>query len=293
MKWRLHRRGSGLAWRDAGNRHGPPIVLLHGFFQDGRAWAEPLRRLPQAEVEQFHWIAVDLPGHGASAGVQLAALGQGAWPGLALLLDEAVDAALGRDRQRVTVVGYSFGGRAAAWWLGCTSAAMTQDSSLPWRGLAGRGVAAALLESAHPGLAASSAALRRQEDQARAVAVLQSDVEAFGHFWSNLALFATQQGLPAAILRAQQRIRLSQSAPGLADHLLSLGTGTMPQLDRPPAPPWPTAFLAGEMDPNYAALARSWQQTWPQSSLVIAPGAGHNVHLESPALWWSSLRTLT
>lgn len=293
MKWRLHRRGPGLAWRDAGNRQGPPVVLLHGFFQDGRAWAEPLRRLPRAEVEQFHWIAVDLPGHGASAGVQLAALGQGAWPGLALLLDDAVDAALGRDLQKVAVVGYSFGGRAAAWWLGCAAAAMTQDSSMPRRGLAGRGVAGALLESAHPGLTASSAALRRQEDQARAQAVMQSGVEAFGQLWANLALFATQKALRPSILRAQQRIRLSQSALGLADHLRSLGTGTMPQLDHLPAPPWPTAFLAGELDTNYAELARSWQQAWPRTSLVIAPGAGHNVHLESPALWWECLRSLT
>lgn len=292
MKWRLHRRGPGLAWRDAGSRHGPPIVLLHGFFQDSRAWAEPLRRLPRNEIEQFYWIAIDLPGHGASCGVHLAALGQGAWPGLALLLDETVDAALGRTLQKVTVVGYSFGGRAAAWWLGCASAAMTLDSSFPKRGLAGRGVAGALLESAHPGLATSSAALRRQEDQGRAAAVVASGVEAFGHVWANLALFATQRALPAAILRTQQRIREHQSALGLADHLRSLGTGTMPQLDRLPAPPWPTTFLAGELDPSYAALARHWQQAWPRANVQIAPGAGHNVHLENPGMWWNSLRSL-
>jgi pimeloyl-ACP methyl ester carboxylesterase len=208
------------------------------------------------------------------------------------LLDDALDAALCRDRQQVTVVGYSFGARAAAWWLGCTSAALAQDSSLPKRGLAGRGVAAALLESAHPGLSAPSAALRRQEDQARAAAVQQSGVQAFGQFWANLALFATQQGLPGAVLRAQQRIRLRQAAAGLADHLQSLGTGTMPRLDLAPAPPWPTAFLAGELDANYADLARNWQQAWPQSSLMIAPGAGHNVHLEKPLLWWKYLRAL-
>ena len=41
---------------------GPIIVLLHGFMEDSSIWNSLLLELPQ----DYHWVAIDLPGHGES-----------------------------------------------------------------------------------------------------------------------------------------------------------------------------------------------------------------------------------
>lgn len=51
----------GRVWREEGA--GPPVVLVHGFSDEGATWGQMIDRAGQDR----RWIAVDLPGHGASA----------------------------------------------------------------------------------------------------------------------------------------------------------------------------------------------------------------------------------
>jgi pimeloyl-ACP methyl ester carboxylesterase len=59
-------KGSGLAYEAGGA--GVPIVFIHGLTFNRSTWRPLLDRL----VDRFHCVAVDLPGHGASAGLPYA-----------------------------------------------------------------------------------------------------------------------------------------------------------------------------------------------------------------------------
>lgn len=270
LTWTCQPAAEGLAVRTAGPAGGQPVVLLHGFFQDGRAWQSVLQRLPPKRSAEILWVAPDLPGHGASASLRLAQLGQAAWPELARLLDQSLRPFLQRPP---VVVGYSFGGRAAAYWQG-------HSSLLGQIGLCGL-----LLESAHPGLPDQQRTERLQQDRDRAALLQRVGVAEFANYWSRLPLFASQQQLPGRVLADQRLIRLEQDPVGLADHLVALGTGTMPALDSLPNPPCPTALVVGQLDRAYAQLGQRWQQAWPRAHLTAVASAGHNVHLERPQQW--------
>lgn len=55
-----------LSFSEQGPRDAPAIVFLHPANFDGRIWREVITLLPE-----FRCVAVDLPGHGASAGREL------------------------------------------------------------------------------------------------------------------------------------------------------------------------------------------------------------------------------
>ena len=52
--------GFAVAYRQAGT--GPPLLLLHGAYEDSRIWARVLDEL----ARDFTVIALDVPGHGGS-----------------------------------------------------------------------------------------------------------------------------------------------------------------------------------------------------------------------------------
>ena len=79
---------------------GPPIVFVHGFCQSSAYWAPSLARVAD---EGVHGLAVDLPGFGASAGLD----GPYTMAGLADALARELDA---RGLQQVVLVGGSMGG---------------------------------------------------------------------------------------------------------------------------------------------------------------------------------------
>lgn len=56
--------GVRLAVFEAGNRAGPPIVFVHGFSQSHESWERQLQ--DPALLREFHLVAYDLRGHGAS-----------------------------------------------------------------------------------------------------------------------------------------------------------------------------------------------------------------------------------
>src|SRR5699024_9154076 len=77
--------------------------------------------------------------------------------------------------------------------------------------------------------------------------------------------------------------RLQQSAHGLANSLLYLGTGKQPswwqdldQLKRP------VCLIVGELDEKFIHMNKKMQKKLPQASFHLVKNAGHTVHIEQP-----------
>lgn len=252
--------GDGLRLHVARSGTGAPLVLLHGFTGSADTWA-PLRA---SLDEHFTTLAVDLPGHGHSDSP--ADQARFALSRFADDLDHILDI-LGIDR--VAMLGYSMGGRAALHF------ALRHAAR----------VAALVLESTSPGIAdPTERAERVVSDMALADAIESDGVTAFVDRWERLPLWASQASLPAearARLRAQ---RLANQPSGLANSLRGAGAGVEPTvIDRLTEHRVPTLLVAGALDAKYVAAASLMEASMPRSRTAIITGAGHAAHLERPA----------
>ena len=90
-------------------------------------------------------------------------------------------------------------------------------------------------------------------------------------------------GLPAAALDAAHADRLRSTPAGLARALRGLGTGALPSLwERLGELSIPVTLVVGERDSKFGAIAVEMARGMPEAEVVVAPGAGHAVHLEAP-----------
>lgn len=233
---------------------GGPVVLLHGFTQSSRAWGPIAGRLSAGHEVS----AVDLPGHGKSAGVAA-----GLWGGAWLVARDA--------RQPAAVVGYSLGGRFAL------------HLALAHTHLVRRLV----LVSATAGMAdGEERAARRASDERLAQRVEREGVEAFVTWWLSQPMWAT---LPAGAAAVESR--LGGTAAGLAGSLRLAGAGSQePLWHRLGALTMPVLVVAGELDRPYVQRAeRLVDGIGPSARLAVIPGAGHACHLEAPAAWLAAV----
>jgi 2-succinyl-6-hydroxy-2,4-cyclohexadiene-1-carboxylate synthase len=140
----------------------------------------------------------------------------------------------------------------------------------------------AVLIGVHAGLDDSkSRAERRSTDAKRARMLRSAGLVAFVDAWEDHPLFASQRGLPAAILEAQRQARLSHDPEGLANCLEVLGLAEMPSFQTELSTiEMPITLMAGARDTKFAAIAQnlSSKDHLPQ----IVDGVGHNVVLEAP-----------
>jgi len=95
--------GTTIAYTEAGDPTGPPVVLIHGWTEDRRVWAPVARRLTEAGRRV---IAYDQRGHGASS------VGPAGYT-IDALADDLRAVLEGLDLRQVTVAGHSMGGMAA------------------------------------------------------------------------------------------------------------------------------------------------------------------------------------
>lgn len=236
---------------------GEPLLLLHGFSGRGADWEPIIARL----ADRFECIAVDLPGHGltelppdpARYRIEAAAAD------LAALLAQTGPA---------HVLGYSMGGRLAL-YLGRYHA---------------EGVRSLWLESASPGLRSEAdRADRRRADEALAARIIADGISAFVAYWESLPLWDSQRDLPEVMRANQRAARLANDAAGLAGSLRGMGTGVQPSLwDELSGLPMPVHIAAGARDAKFSAIAEAMVGAMSGTSLWIAPGVGHNIHLEMP-----------
>lgn len=104
---------------------GAPLLLIHGWGMHGGMWGGVAERL----AEHFRVLAVDLPGHGFSAGSSEWRVGSREWevgnshlashfplPTAHLLLDSLVDQLSAQFDEPLAVCGWSLGGQIALRW---------------------------------------------------------------------------------------------------------------------------------------------------------------------------------
>jgi 2-succinyl-6-hydroxy-2,4-cyclohexadiene-1-carboxylate synthase len=225
----------------------PAIVLLHGFTQTRQSW----RRTVQALGGRYRALTPDLPGHGHAAERRPASFAAMTAYIRALAPDD------------FTLAGYSMGGRIAL------HVALT----LRPRRL--------VLIGASPGLRdPAERAARRRADDDLAARIERQSIEEFAEQWAAQPLF---QGQPDRVRAAAHADRLRNTPHGLAAALRGLGTGVMePLWDRLPGLTMPVTLIVGQRDTKYTAIATEMAKRLPDARLVIVPGAGHAVHLESP-----------
>ena len=128
---------------------------------------------------------------------------------------------------------------------------------------------------------------RAAADDKLAADIERDGLETFADWWATQPLFADQ---PEAVRAAAHADRVRHTASELATILRGLGTGVMePVWDRLHELTMPATVVVGERDEKFRALGERLAATLPNAELVIAPGAGHAVHLETPEAVASAL----
>lgn len=236
----------------------PTIVLLHGFTHTGASWQPVIDALP----ERYRAIAPDIRGHGTASDAEPVTL-----DGVVRDVDELAD-------QRFTLVGYSMGGRIAL------HVALA---------LGAERVSRLVLIGASPGLAdagqrtervASDEVLAAEIERLAAAVGPEAAIEEFARRWAATPVLA---GQPPDVLRRVREDRLRNTPAGLARALRGLGTGALPPLwDRLSELTMAITLIVGERDDTFRAIADDMRTRIPHAALIVAPGAGHSVHLETP-----------
>lgn len=263
---------AGCALSVARTGEGPSVLLLHGFTGCLRTLdgvAEGLRAAGRST------IAVDLLGHGASDAPRNAAAYtmERCTESLVRVLDAT-------GTERIDVLGYSMGGRAA---LGLAVAHPERVRSLVLVG------ASAGLEDP------SERAARRQADDALADAIERDGVARFVERWLAQPLFASQARLGPAFLAAARAQRLQNTARGLAGSLRGIGTGAQPPLHAALGTlAVPVLLVVGADDAKFRSIAEDLAARMPSARVAQIPDAGHAAHLEhSSAFLAETIRFLT
>ena len=198
------------------------------------------------------------------------------------LRSSAAFAPRGRDR-RLDVAG--------ACQRDVTANAARMSAAVPFSAL--------VLESAGlgPADAASRGALR-ERNFAWAARVRGEGVSAFMDWWAGLPLFESQRNLDDEQRERLRAGRLANDAESLALSFERAGAHAMPSqgesiraLCELAARGIPVSYLAGELDAKYCKVASTLQaESQGAVSCLVAPAAGHNIHLEQPEVFASILK---
>lgn len=234
-----------------------PIVLLHGFMQNGHAWdavapllaaAGPVIAPTLAPADDAHATLDDLADQVHTVIVQACA-------------QEGASSAV--------VAGYSMGGRVA----------LALARRYP------ADIALLALESAGLGPRTEEDRVQwAQRNRAWAAYIEElPSMEAVVDWWEEIPLFASQKDLPPEARARQRRMRLSCDRHACALLMEQAGAHTMPLEDDACAMlarvSFPVHYLVGERDAKYGRVAARVGATGARVHRL--PG-GHNVHLEHP-----------
>ena len=152
-------------------------------------------------------------------------------------------------------------------------------------------VGALVLVSASPGLGKRARKLRAIADDGLATRIEQIGTERFIAEWLANPLTATDK-LAAAIRGADHRIRLENTAAGLAAALRGLGQASVPESrDQIAKLQMPVVFVAGRRDARYSTLATEMATSRSERPVLVS-GAGHNVILDEPQAVATIIRAL-
>ena len=255
---RVETRNGVIAYRRAGG--GPPLVLLHGGWSDGRSWAPQLAGM----ADEYDVVAWDAPGCGGSSDPPTDLTLAGYADAVAALVGE-----LGLGR--VHLAGHSFGaGLAIAVYARHRDIVHTLVLSGAYAGWRG---------SLPPGEV--DARLRRVLAELDRPPAEWVDSYLSG-FFSRPIPPATRDAVRAMMLEVRPAAARSM-ATAFADadlrHVL-------------PTIAVPTLLLYGADDARAPrGVAEALHAAIPGSRLVLVPGAGHDVNLEAPREFEATVRS--
>ena len=229
---------------------GPPLVFVHGAAEDGRVWRPQLAAL----ADEFTVVAWDEPGAGRSSDV----------PADFSLADyasslAAVIEAVGLGSAHVA--GLSWGSTVVQELYrrhpGLVSTLILLGAYAGWKGSLPADEVAARVEGARQMLAAPA--------------------EAFDPTLPGL--FAGEP--PAEFVPLLEEIAADVRPESLKTQLFLMAEAD--QRDLLPRIAVPTLLIWGELDARSPlSVARQFEETVPETELVVIPGAGHVSHLERP-----------
>jgi pimeloyl-ACP methyl ester carboxylesterase len=235
----------------------PAVVFVHGAGMDHTVWQLQTRYFAHHSRSV---LAVDLPGHGRSAGPALTSVAD-----LALWLGELIDAA---GAGRPALVGHSMGALVAL-----HAASARDDVSA----LALLGVAARM--PVHPDLLAAS-----ERNDPLAVDLITS--WAFGrsaHLGGHRA--------PGLWMTGGGRQLLDRAAPGVLHADLAACDAYRDALSAAASVRCPTLLLLGERDIMTPPKgARALAEALPDARTVVLPDCGHMMTIEQPDAALDALR---
>ena len=249
--------GRKIAYRRAGA--GPPLVLLHGAWSDGREWGAQLAGLS----DEFEVIAWDAPGCGGSADPPPTM-------GMADYADAVADLITALDLGRVHLSGLSFGGGLAL--------AMYRRHPHVVRSL--------VLASAYAGWRGS---LPPEEVQAR-LARARGELDLPPAIWidSYLPGFFARAVPPETVDLVRSimgEVRSAGTRPMLAAFADADLRAVLPIITVP------TLLLYGAADVRAPRpVADALHAGIPNSELVLLPEVGHMCHLEAPEAFNAEIR---
>jgi len=250
--------GLRIAYERAG--HGPPLVLLHGFFGDTRVWRAQLEALS----DEYEVVAWDTPGCGQSSDPP----GTFRMPDYARCLRGLIEA-LGMERPHV--LGLSFGSTLAL-------ELYRQSPQLP-RTL--------VLAAAYAGWTGSLPADVVEQRLRQTIADLDLPADQVVAKYNSPGLLS--ELAPAAVLVENARIMSDFHPPGMKAMVRALAEADLRDVLR--LIDVPTLLLYGDKDVRSPlSVGRALQANIPTSRLVVIPGVGHLSNFEAPERFNDELR---
>lgn len=250
----LERVGVGglkVAYRRAGT--GPPLVLLHGAYEDSRIWEHQLADL----ADEFTVVAWDAPGCGGSGD-----LPEGFAGTFGQILAGLLEGLGLTGERRPHVLGLSFGSTVA----------------LDLAGVAPQAAASLILASAYAGWAGSLPPEEVERRYAQVLAELEKPAAEIIPAW--LPTLFTGRGTPEGV-ELVSRIMADFRPTGMRALLELAG-----RVDYRPVLPTiavPTLLLYGSEDVRSPVSAgKAMREQIPGSELHVLDGVGHMSFLEAP-----------
>ena len=234
------------------------IVFLHGFTGSTKSWQPVIEEWGDSKI-----VLIDLIGHGETdcpETVECYTMERQL---------EDLDALFGQlDLDRLTLVGYSMGGRTA----------LAYACSFTER------IKALVLESASPGLWSDvERQERRTRDEGLAEQIVAGGIANFVDRWENIPLFDSQKSLLEPVKQAVREERLAQNPIGLANSLKGMGTGAQDSYwEQLKDLGMPVLLVTGQLDGKFQAIAKEMVKLMPKAVHKTIE-SGHAIHVEKPA----------
>ncbi|GAB2248413.1 hypothetical protein Droror1_Dr00008295 [Drosera rotundifolia] len=254
--------------------HDDTLLFLHGFLGTGRDWIPIMKALSGSA----RCISVNLPGHGKSKMQYHRVKGRAEENRISI---RVIAAALCKlidyvSPSKVTVVGYSMGGRIALYM------------ALKF----GAKLYGAIIISGSPGLKdATARKMRSAKDDARARSLASFGPKSFLESWYLGDLWSSFREHPSFEQTVERRLHQHQDYTSLAKALSDLSIGRQPSLwDELKHLKTSLLFIVGEKDTKFKKImldvcSNLREGVDPKEEMhegIVVPDCGHAVHLENP-----------